>query len=404
MGRETRIMGRDCSVHPLRSGRSSQPPLKVIIPAIVSVLLAGCGLSHVATESAPTGASVAVRSLTLAPSEWPNTWEAAGTVRARTATVVSSKVMGYVREVRVHLGDRVRQGQTLVTLDARDLEASYRQAGAARDEAASAMPEIENGIASAKAGLELAQATHERMRDLYEKRSISNQEFDESTAKLKMAQAGYEISLSRRRQLESKIAQAEQGMTAAAVVRDYAQITAPFAGTVTEKTVEPGTLATPGAPLLTLEREGGYRLEVPVEESRLGLVRSGQTAKVILESGEIEGRVSEIAPSVDSAARSFMAKIDLPASPRVRSGLFGRAIFASGKRSLLAVPTVAVTTRGQLNSVLVADGKSARSRLVTLGQRSGDAVEVLSGLNAGDELISPVPAGLEDGGAIQVRP
>ena len=366
--------------------------------------LTGCGSSNVATEPAPAGAPVGVRSLTLAPSEWPNTWEATGTVRARTATVVSSKVMGYVREVRVHLGDRVRQGQTLVILDARDLEASYRQAGAARDEAASAMPEIENAIASAKAGLELAQATHKRMRDLYEKRSISNQEFDESTARLKMAQAGYEMALSRRRQLESRIAQAEQGLKAAAVVRDYAQITAPFDGAVTEKTVEPGTLAAPGAPLLTLEREGGYRLEVPVEESRLGLVRSGQAAKVILETGEIEGRVSEIAPSVDSAARSFIAKIDLPASPRVRSGLFGRAIFASGKRSVFAVPIAAVTTRGQLNSVLVAEGRYARSRLVTVGQRSGDAVEVLSGLNAGDQLISPVPAGLEDGAAIEVRP
>jgi RND family efflux transporter MFP subunit len=305
----------------------------------------------------------------------------------------------------VRVGDRVRDGQTVVVLDARDLDAGYRQAEAARNEVRSAVSEAENGMASAKANLDLAKVTFGRMKDLYDKRSISNQEFDESSAKLKLAQAGYEMAAARRKQLDSKIAQAEQGLESAKVMRSYAEITAPFAGIVTEKPAEPGSLAAPGAPLATIEREGSYRLEASIEESKLGLVRPGQTVTVALDALDrtVEGRVSEIVPTMDAAARAFTVKIDLPAVPQLRSGLFGRARFLFGTRPVLAVPASAVTERGQLASVLVANNGRATLRLVTLGQRSPEMAEVLSGLAAGEKVIAPVPASLVDGAAVEVQ-
>src|SRR5207302_6175864 len=106
--------------------------------------------------------------------------------------------------------------------------------------------------------------TFKRMEELASKKSISNQEFDEASARLKAAQAAHEMAHSKRVQLDSKLAQVEQEIRAAAIVRDYARIAAPFAGVVTAKSVEPGNLALPGAPLLTIEHEGGYRLEVSV--------------------------------------------------------------------------------------------------------------------------------------------
>lgn len=377
------------------------------IPLVTSIVfLAGCREAPQRTEAKSGAAPAPVQTALVATADWPTVYEATGTVRARTTAVISSKVMGYVREVKVRVGDRVRPGQLLVLLDARDLDANYRQAEAARNEASSALPEAENAVAAAKASLELAQVTFGRMQDLFQKKSISNQEFDESSAKLKLARAQYEMAVSKRAQLASRIRQAEEAFAAAQVTRDYSKISAPFAGIVTEKPVEPGNLATPGTPLLTLEQEGAYRLEVSIEESRLPLIRVGLSASVTLDALDrtIDARVSEVVPTVDAAARAFVAKIDLPLVPQLCSGLFGRARFALGRRRVLAVPAAAVRESGQLQSVLVVEEGQARSRLITSGERSPEGVEVLSGLNAGERVISPIPAGLADGARVEVRP
>jgi len=378
-------------------------PLFAVASAAL-LLLAGCGSP--APRDAAKAAPTAVRTLTVVPAAWPDIYEATGTVRARTSAVISSRVMAYVREVRVAAGDRVREGQLLVALDSRDLDAGYRQAEAAQAEARSAVPEADNAIASAQASLNLAQATHKRMKELLDKDSISNQEFDESSARLKLAQAGYAMALARRAQLDSRIAQAGQAVASAEVMRSYAQIAAPFAGMVTAKSVEPGILAAPGAPLLTIEREGAYRLEATVEESKLVLIRTGQPVAVALDGigRSLEGRVSEIVPAIDATSRSFTVKIDLPAIAQLRSGLFGRARFALGTRQVLAVPAAAVTERGQLASVFVAGEGRARSRFVTLGQRAQDSIEILSGISPGERVVFPAPPGLADGAPVEVLP
>jgi multidrug efflux system membrane fusion protein len=214
------------------------------------------------------------------------------------------------------------------------------------------------------------------------------------------------MALSKRTQLQARIAQAQEAFASAEVMRSYAQLTAPFAGTVTQKTVDPGALATPGAPLLTLEREGDFRLEAAVEESKLPEIHLGQPVTVLLDTvgHPVAGRVSEVVPAVDAASRAFIVKIDLPAAPSIRSGLFGRAQFSLGTRPVLAVPSAAASERGQLTSVFVADGGHARLRFVTLGQRRDGEAEVLSGLEAGERVVYPVPPDLADGAAVEVRP
>jgi RND family efflux transporter MFP subunit len=175
---------------------------------------------------------------------------------------------------------------------------------------------------------------------------------------------------------------------------------------VISKSVEPGSLALPGAPLFTIEREGTYRLEASVEESRLAAIRIGQPVSVTLDSVDrtLDARVTEIVPAVDAASRAYTVKIDLPSVPAIRSGIFGRASFQLGNRSRLGIPANAVTERGQLQSVLVADSGIARIRLITTGQKMKDRVEVLSGLTAGEKVIFPAPAGLADGARVEARP
>ena len=118
----------------------------------------------------------------------------------------------------------------------------------------------------------------------------------------------------------------------------------------------------------------------------------------------IEAQVAEIVPTVDAASRAYIVKIDLPVLPAIRSGVFGRASFQLGSRPLLAIPADAVTERGQLQSVLVAADRIARTRLITTGQKVGNRIEVLSGLGAGEKVIFPVPTGLSDGARVEVRP
>ncbi|MGA3099510.1 MAG: efflux RND transporter periplasmic adaptor subunit [Bryobacteraceae bacterium] len=370
------------------------------------LLLASCGVEPARRSAQPQTPPVAVRTAAASIEDWPASYEAAGTVRARTTAAISSKVMGYVQQVSVQVGDHVREGQPLIILEARDLDVSLRRAEAGRAEVATAVPELENAMAAAKAGLDLAQATFRRMEELAAKKSISNQEFDEASARLKAAQANYEMTRSRRTQLDSKMAEADQEVRAARIMRDYAKLAAPFSGVVITRTVEPGNLATPGAPLLTIEQDGLYRLEASVDESKLASVRVGQAVEAAIEAAglKLNARVSEIVPSVDSASRTYLVKLDLPAAPQLRTGMFGRAIFPVSMQKVVAIPIGALMERGQLQSVFVVEDEVAHTRLVTTGRRNRDALEVLSGLNAGERIVAPLPPGLRDGARVEVRP
>ncbi|MCE5309166.1 MAG: efflux RND transporter periplasmic adaptor subunit [Acidobacteriales bacterium] len=381
---------------------------RYLIPVLVLSLglTLSCGGEKRAAKEESAAAPVVVQTTAAGTAEWPAVYEATGTVRARTASTLSSKVMGYVRDVRFQAGDHVRSGQLLVVLEAKDLDAQRAQAEAAVREARGALPEVSSAVAAAQANLDLANKTFARMKDLFEKKSISNQEFDEASARLKVARAGHAMALAKREQLGAKVRQAEEAHRAAGVVLSYAEIKAPFAGTVTDKKVEPGVLAAPGMPLATIEQAGVYRLEAQVEESRLANVRVGQPVSVALDSLDktLAARVSEIVPAVDAASRTFVVKIDLPGVPQLRSGLFGRARFPLGSRKVLAIPATALVERGQVQSVYVVEDGRARNRIVTTGAREGGQLEVLSGLSASEKIVHPVPPSLVDDARVEVRP
>src|SRR3954467_2708144 len=115
------------------------------------LLLAGCESEPTRKTAAIQAAPIPVETVTLTESEMPSTYEATGTIRARTVATISAKLMGYAGEVRAQVGDHVRQGQILVLLDARELESNVNRAQAAREEVKSAVPGAESGLAAAKA-------------------------------------------------------------------------------------------------------------------------------------------------------------------------------------------------------------------------------------------------------------
>lgn len=370
------------------------------IIAVGLTLLAGCGggEKQPAVRAPDATARIAVQTVTVQATEWPSTFEAPGTFRARISSPLASRVMGTILEVRVREGDRVAAGQTLVRLEARELDASKRQAQAAVAEANGRISEAESAIRSATAQLELAETTHRRMEELFARKSISPQERDESMSRVRVARSAVEMARAKRQQIDDRIRQGQEAVSAVEVQLGYLEVKSPFAGLVSRRFAEPGMIASPGAPLLEVEQAGALRLEAAVPEVHLSALRVGQAVEVRFESGDpATGRVEEIAPSVDPGARSFMVKVGVAPRPDVRSGAFARAIFSTGTRRVIAVPAVGVRDQGQLRLVFVAEGETVRARMVRLGENRQGAWEVLSGVAAGERIIVPIPAGLEDG-------
>ena len=160
--------------------------------------------ARVATPAAQSTA-VVVQVDTVAVSPIPDMYRATGTVRARQVAAIAAKIAANVLDVRVHAGDRVQAGQTLIVLDRRDLEANLRRAEAARSEAESAAIETEDGVTSARASVELARLSHKRVDDLLANALVSRQVFDESHARLENAEAALQMAISRQRELRFPI-------------------------------------------------------------------------------------------------------------------------------------------------------------------------------------------------------
>lgn len=379
---------------------------RLIFPLLL--LLSACSQKEEPAHKAKASSDAAPVAVTARAPElqiWTIDREAIGTVRARRSVPVSARLMAYVREVRFQTGDTVSAGQTLVILDSQDLDVAKRQAEAAQREAASGAAEVDSAINAAKAQLDLAKVTFRRMQDLHEKKSISTQEYDEAQARLRLAESQVEAAAAKRKQIEARQAQALEAVSSVDVNRGYTTVTAPFAGVVMEKRVEPGQLATPGTPLLILDQAGGYRLEAPVEESLLPSLRRGQKVNVNLDAlaREVTGTIGEIVPSVDAASRTITVKIDLPAVPGLRSGMSGRLRYSAGDSQALAIPANLVQQEGSLQLVLVADQSIARSRMVTTGERRGDLIQILTGLSPKDLIIQPGATPVRDGMRVEVR-
>jgi RND family efflux transporter MFP subunit len=351
----------------------------------------GCSSSNPVPPVAPeTVSGVAI--ITAQRNTIPDSLEAMGTVRAAQTTQVASQSMGNITAIRAQEGDRVQSGQVLAAIDDAQPRAAVQQSEAA-------VTAAQKDASSAETELALAQSTLKRYQQLFDKKSLSPQEFDEIKTRSQAAEA-------RRDMARAVEAQANATLTQAKTSLGNTQIRAPFAGVVTEKKVDAGTFASPGMPLFTLEDATRYRLEAMVDENDIHFVRTGEVVPVRLDSlrgSEFKGKVAQMVAAADAASRSFLVKIELPADARLRSGLFGRAYFPRGTRFALLISRTTVVERGQLRGVFVVDANQiVQLRYVTLGNTSGENVEVLSGLQDGEKLVA-APGDRELGGK-QIAP
>ena len=372
----------DC--HPERSQaaiaaeRSPRTAIVATVATLATMLtLSGCSNEKKAEAPAPE----VVRGVALITAQramQPDYFEAPGTVRPAQSAQLASQVMGTITRVKVHEGDAVKQGQVLITIDEAQPRAAYQSANAG-------LQASKQSIAAADADYALAEATMKRYQSLYDKKSVSPQEYDEVKTKLEAAKA-------RRDAAEAGSVQAEAALSESATAMGFTKIRAPFDGLITAKLADTGAMASPGVPLLAMEDPSCFRLEANVDESQISLVKLGVTVPVVIDSlggQEIAGKVVQIVPAADPASRTFTVKIELPTNPLIRSGVFGRARFSRGQRESLVVPQTALLQRGQLDAVYVVskDGL-ATLRYVTLGKPLSGNVEVLSGLENGDRVVA----------------
>ena len=359
-----------------------------------SVALTGCSPRPATAAPVDAAEPIAVAVAPVAIADVVSTIDSGGVVQARTTATIAARVMAPVREVRVSSGDRVRAGQTLVVLDGDDLAADARAARFAALAAEQGSKAAAAELQSAEAGLALARVSQDRVARLQAVRAATTQELDDATATLRSAEARIAGASARILQAASAVESARALSDRASTTEAFTRIAAPFDGMVTEKMVEPGNIASPGMPLLRLEDTREFRLEVRVDESRLGQVRPGERVPVFLDSqpASVDGTLTEVSRAVEADARAFLVKIALPEVAGLRSGEFGKARFRGAPRRALTLPPSAVVRRGQLTSVFVVENDVARVRLVNLRES-----EVLAGLAESDVVVLAPPAGLTDG-------
>jgi multidrug efflux pump subunit AcrA (membrane-fusion protein) len=338
-------------------------------------------------------------------SQEPSYYEAVATINARTASTISSKLMGAVQAVHVHEGDRVKKGDLLITIDARTVTAQLEQAQAGLREARRAETSALSARDAAAAASQLAASTLERFRPLRQQNSVSPQEFDEVESRGRQAKAALAQAEAMVQAARSRVQQAEGAVSEAELAQRDARVIAPYDGQVVARTVDEGDLASPGTPLLTIEQEGVFCADLLLPERYIQSVAVGAAVKVRVPAlGDVEtnGQVGRIVPAADAQSRSFEVKVAMPEELDLKSGMFARVFIPVGGTGGLLVPAAAVVSEGQLTGLFIVDEKQiAHFRLVRIGKNFGDRVEVLSGLSAGQRYIPAIPAGLKDGMTVE---
>lgn len=323
---------------------------------------------------------------TIRPSQVDEYYETSGTIKAKTVNTVASRVMGTITSIKVKEGDRVVAGQVLLTVDDSDV---LQKVQGARE----GYREAEKALEAANENRKMVDITYQRYKKLYADKALSGQEFDQMEAQKNVADIDYERA-------KAAVGRAEAGLNEAKVFHGFSRVTSPVSGVVTEKKIELGSMAVPGMPLLTVEDNSAYRVEISGDEKLAGKIRRGMDALVIGDAiyREIKGTVTEVIPSVDPVSRSFLVKIAINGEG-LRNGSYVKVSLPIGRKDVLLVPARSIVERGQLTGVYIVDENSViKYRLVKAGRKYGDRVEILSGLKPRDRTVVEGVEKAVDGG------
>jgi len=339
--------------------------MKIILMAVAGLaglLVAGC--ERESSPAVPEPAARPVHVETVVRKSIAATEDVVGTVRPKLSATIEAKLSGRIEHMLVVSGQTVTAGELLAELDAREIQSRYDQAAAAAQQA-------DNDL--------------KRFATLLEQKILSQSEFETAQAKSRMANA----------------AEAE-----AKTMLGYTKIVASFDGVITRKLADVGDLALPGKILLQMENPASLRFEADLPEALIGNLKLGDQLPVHIAAitNEMAGTVAEISPAADANSRTYVVKLDLAGPTGLRSGQFGRVAVPVGEISAIRIPAAAVIQHGQMEMVFVTANGHAQLRLVKTGRRIGNDMEIVSGLNSGEQVVIEGSASLADGQPVTIQP
>ncbi|MEE8397411.1 MAG: efflux RND transporter periplasmic adaptor subunit [Desulfobacterales bacterium] len=387
--------------------RQTQSTLLLLI--LLLLLPAGCGDEKASDGRSPEGDRVVQAPVaTVDIAKAVTIHDAVGTVKAKTASTISSKVVGRIMSIHVETGDEFKKGDLLLVIDPRQVSAQLQQAEAGLAESRQARAAAISARNSAKVNAKLAKATYDRYVQLMTDASASQQEFDEIKAKHHQAEASLTQAEAMVAAAASRIKRAAAAVSAAKISHQDATIHAPYNGMLTAKMVDEGDLATPGMPLLALEGISGYRVDTVLPEEYIHAISLNQKVRVTIDAskgGPLDGTIQAIAPAADDRSHSFLVKVAIPEESTVLAGMFARVAIPVGTVDRILIPAEAVIRHGQLTGLfLLNEDRIAKFRLIRTGRRSGESVEVISGLRKGDRYVAVRIPGLVDGTRVEANP
>jgi membrane fusion protein (multidrug efflux system) len=316
-----------------------------------------------------------VTTIVAAQEQWPSTINAIGTLAAVRGVTVSADLPGIVDQIQFESGDWVREGQTLAILDTRQEQAQ---------------------MGAAEAQRVLARLNFNRMQELLDQRVISKAEYDSATAQS--------------RETEARVAEIR-----AAIERKT--IRAPFSGMLGIRQVNKGQYLAGGDPLVTLQSLNPIYVNVGVPQQAIGQVRVGRAVRITTEHlGNVafDGRVTAIDSVVDEKTRNIQVQATL-ANPdgTLRPGMFVQTEMILGaNQAVIALPASAISYAPYGDSVFVVSDmkddkgrtyRGVRQQIVKVGPARGDQIAVLSGIKAGEEVVTSGLFKLRNGAAVQVN-
>ena len=337
-------------------------PLVVALSLSLPLTLIGCSGEDKAKTAQEARRTVQAQTTIIQPSEGLATTAVTGTVEALESVRVASRLMGYIRDIAVVEGQAVKAGQRLFTIDPLDIEGAVEQARL--------------GVKQAEDAMKDAEADYKRFENLYKDEVVTRQNYE----KMKL---NYDMAVTR-------AAQAKAGLGTAQGQMRYATVTSPINGVVTQKLANEGDIAAPGHPVLMVENPARLQVRGSVSEDIHRGLKLGAQVMVEVDGQDqaVAAKVAQLAPAADPMTHTYTVKLDI-AAPGLKSGTFARILFPTGKRTVLAVPEAAVLERAGIVGVFVVDAQgAAQYRMVRLGKQEGGLVEVLSGLNPGDRVVT----------------
>ena len=356
-----------------------------------AIILSGCGdeisLNGNNPES-PIVEGVVVKK--VAPVEVQEYYTTSGTLHAKNTAVIAAKVMGEVKDIKVMEGDSVKKGDVLLLIHAPDMEARV-------DAAIESMGEADKGLKMSEENMLLMEKTFERFKKLHEEKAVTGQEFDEVNTKRQIAKLEYQM-------WQKKLGKSKAALSETEALRNYTIITSPINGLVVKKNIDKGSMTAPGMPLFIIE-EPVYRVEAYVDEGMISSLKLGMAVEISIDALDINstGNIAEIERNVDTASRTFKVKIDMGKGMKpLHGGLYATVKLPVNINLKLLIDADAVVKRGELRGVYTVNEDGLISlRLIKTGKIKDSMVEILSGLDTGDQIIVTGAEKAIDGGRIK---